>query len=241
MAQHSVIGASSKHRWGNCPGSVRLSKGLKPQVSEAAEEGTRVHEIVSSILLGQTTLSFHELMEDEETLYAIRTYINLIEDERKTATLFKIEHPFDMSSFFPGLFGTTDAYGYWEKDRLLRVYDYKHGKGKYVPVEENEQLQYYALGALLSLNFPVDTVELVICQPRCPRRGKVIHRWPYPLFPQTIEFWAELVVQAQRTSEPDAALVLGDWCFFCPAVGFCPKQHEKRLQKAKEEFTAIEN
>ena len=44
---HSKIGASSKDRWSQCPGSVRLSEGI-PSISSAyAEEGTLAHSLAA--------------------------------------------------------------------------------------------------------------------------------------------------------------------------------------------------
>lgn len=151
----------------------------------------------------------------------------------------KLEHAFDMSHLYPGLFGTCDAVAYRMKDRLLRVVDYKHGSGHYVEVEGNEQLQYYALGALLTIpGLKVDWVELVIVQPRCPRKDGVIHNWKIPMT-DMIDFAMSLLQKARATEDPNAPLKEGSWCWFCPAVGFCPAQHEKRIGKAQEQFKAV--
>jgi len=144
-----------------------------------------------------------------------------------------------MSQLHPGLFGTCDCIAYSSKMRQLIVVDYKHGSGHYVEVEENDQLRYYGLGALLTVgDLKVDTVRLVIVQPRCPRKDGVIHEWEC-FFTDMIDFAMELSNKAKATEDPKAPLKEGSWCWFCPAVGFCPEQHKKRLAKAQEQFSPI--
>lgn len=151
-----------------------------------------------------------------------------------------IEQAFDMSDLHPGLFGTCDAYFYYPEERLLQVIDYKHGKGHFVKVENNSQLLYYALGALRLLNVYVEQIELVIVQPRCPRGGKVIHKWRFEALPIIFDFMVDLVRDAKRTAEPEAALKVGSWCYFCSAVSFCPEQVKLRSAKAADEFSDFE-
>lgn len=85
------------------------------------------------------------------------------------------------------MFGTNDA-SVWVPGHYLLVGDYKHGKGELVEVEDNSQLKYYALGALIELCwdgitgwfdedlFP-ERVELMIGQPRAAHANGPIRRW----------------------------------------------------------------
>lgn len=236
--KHSAIGASSRSRWRECPGSVKLCAGLPPKTNEYAQTGSYYHEVASQILNDPKKRAFYEMVEPIEHLEAVLTYVDLIESECKTATLLRIEYPFDMAGLFPGLFGTCDAYAFFKDEKILRVYDYKHGSGKFVPVEQNVQLLYYSLGALIELPFAVDTIELVIVQPRCPRFKRTIHRWSYPVT-DVYGYINDLVREASATEAPDAPLKTGDHCFFCPAVEICPAKFEERKAKARKEFSPV--
>lgn len=235
MSLHSSIGASSMHRWQNCPGSVRLSQGLAPTTNAYAEAGTKAHEVSASILRREPYTFPADL-----DLAAIQSYVEIIQHERKTSTTFWIEKSFEAPSLHEGFFGTSDAGGYWAEEKLLRIYDFKYGSGHFVPVEQNPQLLYYALGAALSfetVDLEIDHVELAIIQPRCPRKGKIDHRWkaPYPFV--LIDFALTFLEAAKNTEDPKAPLVEGAWCFFCPAVTFCPAQHKKRNERARNQFS----
>ena len=233
---HSIIGASGYYRWSECPGSVALTKDLAPKTNEYAEAGTVAHDFSEKILKGELTWEEAALIYDDEMIQAVKVYVDFVESHKKSSTWWKVEHGFDMSHLHPGLFGTCDFVAYDEANKILIVADFKYGKGHFVEVENNPQLLYYALGALLTIPMVVDKVYLYVVQPRCPRRGLQIHGWSTPLVPNVIEYMMELVHNAKRTEDPNAPLKEGSWCFFCPAVGFCPAQHAKRRDRAIEQF-----
>jgi len=233
---HSIIGASGYYRWSQCPGSVSLTKDLKPKTNEYAEAGTKAHELSEQILLHKTSFEEAELFYEDEMIEAVKVYVNFIREIQTYAEWGKIEHAFDMSHLHPGLFGTCDFVAYDKDAKTLIVVDFKYGKGHFVEVENNSQLLYYALGALLTMPMRVSKVQLYVVQPRCPRRGQVVHGWATEIVPNVLEFMMELVFNAKRTEEVNAPLKEGAWCFFCPAVGFCPAQHEKRNSRAIEQF-----
>jgi hypothetical protein len=241
---HSKIGASGMDRWENCPGSVALAAlAPVPEQNVHAALGSYAHSLSERCLGAEyplKELALLALTEDPNLIDAISVYVNLIVEERKTADIAWIEKSFDMSeTVHRNCFGTADAVHYYRKERLLRIYDYKHGVGKAVKPEGNRQLLYYALGAFLELEHPVDLVELVVVQPRAPRKGEVIHRWALPS-KDLWDFAFELIIAAKRTEDPNAALQLGPWCWFCPAVSICPLKLEEREEKARADFTVIE-
>jgi hypothetical protein len=121
---------------------------------------------------------------------------------------------------------------------LLRVYDLKYGSGIPVEVENNRQLLYYGLGAVLTTEFKVSEVEIVIIQPRCHHVNGHIRRWNVDCI-TLLDFAADLVTAARRTEEPNAPLLPGKWCRFCPASGICPMLHENALAMAKLEFSPV--
>lgn len=227
---HSKIGASSMYRWSRCPGSVKLCESIPSQSSSYADEGTKAHELAAIILKDKAITEFC----DEETHEAVDLYVStVLQDAEENEIL--VEQKFDLSKIFPGLFGTADAVVYDPISKILRVYDYKHGKGIIVEVENNTQLMYYGLGALLSTNFPCKEVELVIVQPRAYHPDGPVRRWrvtPIDL----LEFSADLRDFAEATTKPNASLVAGDHCRFCPASGICSELSKKALAVAQAEF-----
>lgn len=230
---HSHIGASSMYRWSKCPGSVRLCKDIPPQISEYAAEGTRAHEVAAKWLTDRKTTS--EGL-DFETYEAIRTYYVEVMDNWHSDDEVLIEHRFDLSQIHPGLYGTADCVIYDPTNKRLHVYDYKHGAGVAVEVENNPQLMYYALGALLSKNYKVADVEMIVVQPRCPHPDGPVRRWSIPAI-DLIDFSVDLKKYAVATEVPDATLLAGSHCRFCPAAAnACSAIKNKAQILAKEEF-----
>lgn len=232
---HSKLGASSMYRWSKCPGSVRECEGKENISSSYADEGTLAHEIAAEVL--QTGSCSREV--DPEMREHIEVYRQeiLTQFKSRPGNHVLIEHRFDLSSVHPGCFGTADAivYNPWEK--ILYVTDLKYGAGLPVEVENNSQLMYYGLGALLSFNRPCSFVELVVVQPRCPHKDGPVRRWRIPAI-DLLDFRADLRAFAQKTEEPDAPLVPGSHCRFCIAAATCPGLKSKALAMAKRAFAA---
>lgn len=227
---HSRIGASSMNRWANCPASVRLSKDMPNSSSSFAEEGTRAHDVAANILLGQK----HDC-DDDEMLEAVMVYVDFANELKKGCSFYAVEERCDLSALHPGLFGTSDLIVYHDKTKTLHVGDYKHGKGIAVEAEENEQLLYYALGALMKTQLPCLWVEMIIVQPRCFHPDGPVRKWKISVT-ELLDFSADLVDAAKRTEDPKAAVVPGDHCRFCPAAPVCPELHQVAITSAQEEF-----
>lgn len=243
---HSLLGASTSDRWGSCPGSVNLSKGIVTASSPYAEEGTRAHALAAFILSHgwiphEVTLDNGNKFEpDDEMLEAVKVYTDLIKKEKaeEAGAKLMVEVRLDLSSIHPKMFGTADAVVYYPSKKLLRVYDYKHGKGVAVDVLDNSQLQYYGLGALLQLGLPCTTVELVVVQPRCYHDDGPVRRWEIPAF-DMLDFASDLKKLAYATEDKNAPLNPGDHCRWCPAAGICPALLSKAQEVAKAEFSHV--
>ena len=235
---HSELGASGMHRWSNCPGSVKLSRDVPSFSSFLAEEGTEAHELAANILeareLGKQEPDTFEY--DEEMIDMVDVYVDHVIGLKTSKDVVQLfENKFDLSSIFPGCFGTADAVTYYPASQLLVVTDLKYGAGILVDVEDNKQLKYYALGAMVSLGYPVKKVRLEICQPRT-WAGDPVSTCELDVF-ELWEFADELVEAAQRTQLEDTQLAAGGWCQFCPAAsaGLCPlvKKQMTELALAK--------
>ena len=150
----------------------------------------------------------------------------------------QIEKRFDLSAVHPGCFGTADAVVWHAFSKTLYVFDYKHGAGIAVEVENNPQLLYYGLGALLASGYPAKRVKLVIVQPRCDHADGPVRDWEIDAI-DLLDFRADLKAYAEATQRADAVLVSGDHCKFCAAAPLCPALEKKAQAVAKLEFSPV--
>lgn len=231
MTAHSKIGASSMHRWAACPGSVRLSRGIPNTSSVHAEEGTKAHELAELILTSKF-VNYDDY--DFEMIEYVQMYVRFVQEERKNAKDSGIEERFDLSELHPGLFGTCDAWIY--DGETLHVIDLKYGQGIAVEAENNKQLKYYALGALLKLKLPCKTIRMTIFQPRCFHPEGPVRSHEVSVL-ELLDFSSDLIDAAIETEKSDAKLLAGEHCRFCPAAPTCPELHETAIEAAKNEFS----
>jgi hypothetical protein len=122
---------------------------------------------------------------DSNMADAVQVYLTAVRDEMERMgpdAELAVEQRCDLSWLRPGMFGTNDA-------RLLllfeelSVFDYKHGQGVTVEVEEaheveipggltmtvfkpNIQLVYYAIGAAEACGWAFERVKITVVQPR---------------------------------------------------------------------------
>jgi uncharacterized protein DUF2800 len=227
---HSKFGASSAHRWFACPGSVRQCEGVAETKSKYAEEGTRAHELLETYLMG-----IRDCPEDgpegmhQAVMIAVH-YVEEILDQYPDARML-LEHKFEIPSHVaPGqVFGTNDVCIYVPSMRLLYVIDYKHGAGEYVKVEGNKQLRFYGVGALhADETWVIDTVALVIIQPRIEHAAPIREEWV--AVSDIIEFQSEIDEHIALALDPLAPLVPGvEQCRWCPAAVSCPARERQAL------------
>ncbi|UTC28017.1 Cas4 nuclease superfamily protein [Stenotrophomonas phage A1432] len=132
------------------------------------------------------------------------------------------------------MFGTNDASVIQLFDHVT-IFDYKHGQGVVVEVEDNDQEQYYALGCANELDWAFETLDLVIVQPRARHVDGKVRRWSTDK--ATLRaFEKRLREAAFATEQPDAPLKAGDWCTFCKAAGVCSELREESYRQAGLEF-----
>lgn len=256
---HARLSASSAERWINCPGSVQLSKGLPNVSSKYAAEGTAAHYIAAfhqyqmrdgvpeSLVrwVGQTALvEGHEIRLTDDLLDAVEEFLDYIVANEELTDKVMIEQTFTpaMRKLDDEFGGSTDRIIWRERSRLLRVYDYKHGAGVPVDVDDNKQLKYYALGALLTNpQFNAETVELVIAQPRCDHQQGRIRTYALPAI-ALLDYAADLMDSAKRTREWGADLNPGKkQCQFCPANGAnkCPAIQKQTQALVAAQFDVV--
>lgn len=232
MTLHATLGASSAYRWFDCPGSIKLSKGLPNESSVYAREGSCAHGLAEKCLtnnwdaidhMDEEIEGYEDLEITEEMCSAVQEYLDTVRDDIAEYVAsgcsdweLGIEVKFDLSYVYAGMFGTCDAVLYLPAWKKLIVYDYKHGYIGVV-VAHNKQTMYYAVGALTGKhNRAIDGVELVIVQPRSNDRA-IIKRWSCDTL-ELADFIADLKIAAKATEAADAPLKAGPWCKFCPAA-----------------------
>ena len=220
---HSKLGASSTGRWMNCPGSVEATKDYPETTNIYAAEGTAAHSIGDACLkshkdadeyLGNTiAVDEWEFEVNREMVTGVQMYLDVVRNDMEEIGSKQIyaEQRVDLSRIHPGMFGTSDAI--LIKDRLLKVYDLKYGRGV-VEVRENTQALFYAVGALLLMDKHKDVaeIEMVIVQPRVVNP---IKRWTVTR--QYLKDWiVDLKSAAEATTAKDAPRIPGEkQCQFC--------------------------
>lgn len=257
---HARLAPSAAHRWMHCPGSVRLSDGMPNETSSFAAEGTAAHELCAAVLteggfvadrLGRYVdvktakiVDTPEGTDDENRFFeiteemadAVAMYVDHVKGLAGANSGLDVEQRLDMTHLHPGIFGTGDATVFDPVGRRLHVCDFKYGKGVAVDADDNPQLLLYAAGAARRLhNAQIEKLTMHIVQPRAPHPKGPIRSYEIDLL-DLFEFEDTLAAAAAETDKPDAAVVAGDWCRFCPAQPVCPTVRAKRLAAAAEEF-----
>lgn len=255
---HAKLSASSAERWMNCPGSIReIEQHGKDTTNRYAAEGTVAHDIGAQCLqegyepevfLDQVmTADGFEFTVDQGMLDAVEEYVGFcrgLKDrgiEHDPDTRHWVEHSLTdaLVRLYPEFGGTADFVCWMPADKHLFVVDYKHGAGVMVEVENNSQLRYYALGALLSIDQPADNITIVIVQPRCEHEEGAIRRETFAAV-DLLDFAGDLIEAAKETEKEDAPLHAGSWCKFCPAAHACPELERQQHQLMEVQFDVVD-
>jgi hypothetical protein len=244
---HSELGASSCERWWNCPGSVRLSRGVERHDTAHSIEGTAAHKLAELCLTnGQEAVEYvGRVILTVDITPAIADRVQVFLDDVRImipdialARDLQIEVRFNLSPLDPPapMFGTADVVIYVPVWRKLYVRDYKNG-WLFVDVTDNKQLRYYALGAMLALgaDSPVSEIEVTIVQPRCTTDP--IRRETFDAV-ELAEWSVDLMAHAHATLDPDPPTRAGKWCKFCPVEGSCRTRAEAQMLAAHADAQA---
>ncbi len=246
-SSHAKLSASSADRWLACPGSIKLSEGLPLSPSVYAAQGTAAHYIAAECqqmgnsprrYLGKAAMvEGFPIVLDEDLIAAVEDFLAYIKANEVKGDRNWVEQSFStaMKKLHPDFGGTSDRVMWRESEKLLRVYDYKHGAGVVVDVVDSRQLKYYALGVLLQMGFNAAKIELVIAQPRIEHEQGRFRKWSFDAI-DLLDYAAELVEGAEATMKPDAPFVAGKkQCQWCPARAICPE-----LEKQSHALVAVE-
>ena len=259
MSGHSNIGPSSAERWIACPGSVALSAQCpKSPTNIYAAEGTVAHALAEALVTDKIDdlelmtktgsivkeegfdIEVTDEMIDGVTLYrdTIKEDHKLLLDRNRPAAIQRhAELKVHIKSISPDLWGTAD-YIQFRRGHKLYVYDFKFGRGV-VEAEENAQMALYGLGAMETIaGEAFDEVELVIVQPRAGHAAGAVRRWKAPKEWLT-RFRATAHAAVKETKNPDAKLVPGDHCKWCPAKVSCPAIYKAAQESAGADFSVV--
>lgn len=252
MTAHAKFGASNAKRRMACPGSLNAEAPFPDESSPYAELGTAAHELGEFCLVNGHEDAFAFIGEehnghkvDDNMARAVQVYIDHI---RATAmlepSLCRYEKRFSLDKLDPPMpmFGTADCIIYGKESGTLYVMDYKHGQGVAVEVEDNAQLKYYALGAILEIGdkAPVNKVITVVIQPRAMHPDGSVRQHSYSR-DEIMDFGTELIDAAHESLKPNAPRIAGDHCKFCKAAGTCSALRNDALAVAQDEFGAVKD
>jgi hypothetical protein len=206
-----------------------LSEGRTSKESSYASEGTKAHDVAEQALLSGEDAS----CDDPDMQAAVQKYVDEVRNARKGVDII-CEHTERTlkSTKMETLGGTSDHYMVYldEGKTVLHVFDYKHGVGVPVSVENNLQVLSYL--HTISSNYPeqFDEFRATIVQPRC-FDGTPIQHWSCDA--KRVDEHFEAIVEADGKTD----LKVGDWCRWCPAIIVCPKLEEHTLELAQAEFS----
>lgn len=249
--QHAILGASSASRWLACPGSIReigrLPRFAREKTSIYALEGTAAHFLSEHCLAHDSDpevergrwLSadgiFDDTLErpdlpgewfrvDDEMIESVQLYLDVVRGHMKRLgnAELRVERMVYPVRGREDMFGTADAIIIEPYGELI-VGDFKYGKGVVVDVDYNDQAMFYGLGALHEVEQrgeEISKVTLEIIQPRAPHDDGPVRGWTLEV-DELREYEAVLRAGAAATEDPEAPLVPGKHCRFCPAASAC--------------------
>jgi len=238
---HAKLSPSSAGRWSVCHAYPQAASLYPESTSSFAIEGTVAHAMAEVCLVQQidpinvTVAILKEKVPEwednaipDDMCDAVQTYLDIVRQtiaEASDDSDFYVEMKVDLSHISPGMFGTLDFALFDRGNKKITVYDYKHGAGVWVDVDDNKQLILYSNGGLLSVSLVESTfyknIETGIVQPRCFKKGEKAFRTKTYTVDQLLRHGKELEQAAAKTILPDPKFVPGKHCQFCPYAGDC--------------------
>jgi hypothetical protein len=246
MPIHAKLSPSSRHRWSQCPGSVREEARYPSKPGgPAAVDGTHSHTLLELCLkeykdaanfIGQT-LTDHDgsFTVDAERAERVQFAINYVE---RRCTDLDTEVVISERKVNPkGMVNRDDMGGTVDITingvKTIEIVDYKDGMSP-VDARGNHQMEQYAVGVISEMRDAGLTIpqyfRLTIVQPKLRMKGmKGISSADYTL--------SELAIIGQKLKEegaacdaPDAPLVPGEsQCKYCAHAGACSALTSKAL------------
>ncbi len=243
---HSRIGPSGSSRWLKCRASVGFIEKNQHRLpanssSEAADEGTKAHELAKLMLLGK---KWREEDYDDEMVTHVTGYVKFVQTQVGMLSGSKLHVEQRVPLYYDGTQkGTADVVIL--SDNTAFVIDLKYGEGVSVEAVKNSQLAIYLASWLkakaVKLHHSV-RVTLIIYQPRA-RDGRFVRRWEITMR-EFSEFASEIQgVALDIVMDPDNQPFYADpdtVCRWCRAKAICPHYAELLFQDAPKEVAVID-
>lgn len=199
---HAFLGAST-YSWINWTDAI-FEQRFKNQY--ATTIGTAIHELASKCIKSRTKLNKNDRHLIDLTLYNAGVPKSVYDADDILTNLIPFVndsigyHMYSEIVLYYSMFcyGTTDAIGYDEKNKILRVHDYKSGSN----IAKIEQLHIYT--ALFCLEYHINPKTLTRIENRIYQNFNVLEDYPEP---ETILKYMELIKtrseMAQKLYERD--------------------------------------
>jgi Protein of unknown function (DUF2800) len=265
---HATLGASSAYRWMECPGSIRLCRGIQSPSSVYAEEGSAAHYLAEQCLrrndnaekylewfVGFNANEAGFLMEKDPTIReldkgissfpvteemadAVQVYLDTIRKDQ-------IDFP-DAQIMIEKKFDLSALYPgmFGTNDCCLaepfgKLIVYDFKYGRGHAVNVEDNPQLRYYALGAYQDEDFFDIEIVIVQPRARHKDGQVRRWTTNA--AELRDWAGkvLISAAKATEDPAAPLKAGDHCKFCPALPSCPEIHRHAMEVAKSDFSTI--
>lgn len=240
LRAHSKYSASGSERWLNCAASVELEEMSPPSKDTFwSLEGTRAHEVLEQILLGQEPILNFDT-PDEMIEHVQKCAKEIFKIQAKKHKLL-VEKRVYNTEVHPEMFGTCDAiipaYG-----ECLHIIDFKYGSGHVVDAVKNTQLIQYALAVAETYFWDeqlLPKIKMHIMQPRGSTKNwhKVWTISMRELKNEWLPLWHKGVARVEKgLSKPFA----GAHCHWCRAKDhICPLKNEIKLNRTIDKFKSI--
>lgn len=250
MSDHALLSPSGADRWVNCPGSIRMEKGLPESISDAALEGSVFHkwsdDIYAAVKKGCAITELLLRISDIEMRFHVEDSIkNKLEIESllsaKNVMGEVVCHGEHRVYFSDNIWGTVDFCAYTDLDVCL--YDDKYGKRYAVGAVGNLQIICYALALRKTYDLKAEKYHGYIFQPRAMREeDRGLKPWHFSS--AELDVHERTIVTAEKRAlelyaEDNEKVVeenlnVGKWCTFCKAKFKCPEYMKKHSSKGMD-------
>jgi Protein of unknown function (DUF2800) len=249
--EHAFLAPSDYEGWSRCPGKPSLAEHFPDKSGEYADWGTDAHGHTTSwIRTGAPPVIADPAMQDAVEC-AVQAHQDAMHGHMLQGAQVQVyldrKVPVGIITGEEGARGTLDlarVATYVDGRVVLEVVDWKFGIGVPVPVENNGQLQLYALAFILEHHLWLFTdVSLIIHQPRIDRRPQLWQTTVDALhaFGAAATQHAAKALALRNSAEALVNLVPGDkQCRFCRAVGSCKARADQATQVALAQIPHLE-
>lgn len=230
MAKHARLGLSNT-RWPKCPGSIREEAAYPNDTNPAAIDGTGTHlglemclddgkepETLLDITIGvghkdhpKGWVVKHDRID---RIKVATSYINRRTYEENFTGMYTEQKVNPGNQFKRNdWWGTSDVILF--NDHVLEVIDYKDGQ-MWVSEKDNSQLIGNGFGALClceqhNPESDIQKIRMTIIQPKTSQPIRFVEMTKDELRKE-----AEILAEAaEKTDDPNAPLIQGDWCTWC--------------------------